>query len=95
MQKNKVNLLVIKLLLVCILISETNESKVSDMFRLLETLNDVHVFAIRSCMEIEGESLKLLEKLCRKPVIPIELLPPSLEFSEEISITAGVPSFIG
>ncbi|RDY01425.1 putative UDP-rhamnose:rhamnosyltransferase 1, partial [Mucuna pruriens] len=63
--------------------SETNESGVSDEFRILETLNGAQVFATRSCMEIEGESLKLLESICRQPVIPVGLLPPSLEFSED------------
>ncbi|RDY06757.1 putative UDP-rhamnose:rhamnosyltransferase 1, partial [Mucuna pruriens] len=63
--------------------SKADESGVSDVFRLRETLNGAQVCAHRSCMEIEGESLKLLEIKCRKPVIPVGLLPPSLEFSED------------
>lgn len=63
--------------------SETNESGVSDLFRVLETLNGVEVFATRSCIEIEGEYLKLLQSKFRKPVIPVGLLPSSLEFRED------------
>ncbi|XP_058737027.1 putative UDP-rhamnose:rhamnosyltransferase 1 [Vicia villosa] len=62
---------------------EQNESGVPDMFRMKETLFGAEFIAIRSCMEIEGESLKSLENVCKKKVIPIGLLPPSLEFSEE------------
>ncbi|RDX61906.1 putative UDP-rhamnose:rhamnosyltransferase 1, partial [Mucuna pruriens] len=53
-----------------------------DLFRVLEILNGTQVIASRSCMEIEGESFKLLESICRKPVIPVGLLPPSLQFNE-------------
>ncbi|CAK8541876.1 unnamed protein product [Lathyrus sativus] len=62
---------------------EPNESGVSDMFRVKETLFGADVIAARSCIEIEGESLKSLENKCRKKVIPVGLLPPSLEFSED------------
>lgn len=34
-------------------------------------------------MEIEGESLKLFESICGKLVIPVGLLPLSLQFSED------------
>lgn len=63
--------------------SEQNESGVSDAFRLQQALSGADFVAVRSCMEIEGESIKLLENLCRKTVIPVGLLPPSLHFSED------------
>ncbi|KAG2381042.1 hypothetical protein LR48_Vigan11g153000 [Vigna angularis] len=62
---------------------ETNESGVSDLFRVLETCNGAQVTATRTCIEIEGEPLKLFESIYSKPVIPIGLLPPSLQFSED------------
>jgi len=34
-------------------------------------------------MEIEGEPLKSCQSMYTKPVIPVGLLPPSLEFSED------------
>ncbi|KAK7256432.1 hypothetical protein RIF29_29878 [Crotalaria pallida] len=61
-----------------------NESGVSDVCRVLEAILGADVFATRSCMEIEGESLKSIENhLGRKPVIPVGLLPPSLQFNED------------
>jgi len=62
---------------------ETNESGVSDVFRVLETCNGAQVIAARSCMEIEGEILKLWQSIHTRPVIPVGLLPPSLQFSED------------
>ncbi|KAK7386197.1 hypothetical protein VNO78_26236 [Psophocarpus tetragonolobus] len=61
---------------------ETNESGVSDVFRLFEVMNGVKALAPRSCKEIEGEPFKLLESQNRKRLIPVGLLPPSLQFSE-------------
>ncbi|KAG5054747.1 hypothetical protein JHK85_007257 [Glycine max] len=55
----------------------TNEFGVLDMFRYVETLKGAQVFAPKSCMEIECESLKLLESICGKLVISVGLLPPS------------------
>ncbi|KAK7270962.1 hypothetical protein RJT34_26509 [Clitoria ternatea] len=60
-----------------------NASGVSDAFRFRETLFGADIFAIRSCREIEGESLKSLENYIKKPVIPVGLLPPSQQFSED------------
>ncbi|KAH1257576.1 putative UDP-rhamnose:rhamnosyltransferase 1 [Glycine max] len=56
-----------------------HEFGVLDMFRYVETLKGAQVFAPKSCMEIECESLKLLESICGKLVISVGLLPPSLE----------------
>ncbi|KAJ1389650.1 UDP-glycosyltransferase family, conserved site [Sesbania bispinosa] len=63
--------------------SEQNESGFSDAFRLKETLHGADFITIRSCIEIEDESLKFLEHLCKKPVIPVGLLPSSIQFSED------------
>ncbi|QHO09079.1 hypothetical protein HN51_067641 [Arachis hypogaea] len=66
--------------------NEENESGVSDMFRHYQVLGAVDVLAVRTCMEIEAESIKVLQNQCRKPVIPVGLLPPSLYlFSSEVS----------
>jgi UDP:flavonoid glycosyltransferase YjiC (YdhE family) len=62
---------------------EQNESGVSDMLRLKEAVFGGDFIAIRSCKEIEGKSLELLENLSKKKVIPVGLLPPSLQFSKE------------
>jgi len=63
--------------------NETDESAVPDGFRVLATSNGAQVIASRSCMEIEGEPLKSCQSMYTKPVIPVGLLPPSLEFSED------------
>ncbi|CAK8541881.1 unnamed protein product [Lathyrus sativus] len=62
---------------------EQNESGVSDMFRMEKTFFGADFIAVRSCMEIEGKSIESIENQCKKKVIPVGLLPPSLEFSED------------
>ncbi|RHN46398.1 putative soyasaponin III rhamnosyltransferase [Medicago truncatula] len=62
---------------------EQNESGVTDVFRVKETLFGADFIAARSCMEIEGKSLESIENLCKKKVIPVGLLPPSLQIGEE------------
>ncbi|MED6195094.1 hypothetical protein PIB30_034834 [Stylosanthes scabra] len=41
--------------------------------------------AVRACREIEAESIKFLQNQCSKPIIPVGLIPPSLQLlsSEE------------
>jgi len=53
------------------------------MFRVKEILFGADFIAARSCMEIEGKYLELIENLCNKKVIPVGLLPPSLQIGEE------------
>ncbi|XP_004287868.1 PREDICTED: putative UDP-rhamnose:rhamnosyltransferase 1 [Fragaria vesca subsp. vesca] len=61
-----------------------NASGVTDHFRLESTIQGCQVYFIRSCREIEGEWLDLLEDLHEKPVVlPTGLLPPSLPRSDE------------
>ncbi|CAK8541878.1 unnamed protein product [Lathyrus sativus] len=62
---------------------EQNESGVSDDCRVKEPFFGAEFIAVRSCMEIEGKALKSLENQSKKKVIPVGLLPPSLEFSED------------
>ncbi|CAK8541880.1 unnamed protein product [Lathyrus sativus] len=62
---------------------EQNESGVSDIYRVKGTLFGADFIVVRSCMEIEGKALESIENQSKKKVIPVGLLPPSLEFSEE------------
>lgn len=59
--------------------AQKNASGVSDLFRSGSSVQDCDVFAIRSCRELEAEYLQLLEKLHKKPVVPLGLLPASVE----------------
>ncbi|CAK8541838.1 unnamed protein product [Lathyrus sativus] len=53
------------------------------MYRVKGTLFGADFIVVRSCMEIEGKALESIENQSKKKVIPVGLLPPSLEFSEE------------
>ncbi|XP_057758022.1 putative UDP-rhamnose:rhamnosyltransferase 1 [Arachis stenosperma] len=64
-------------------LSQQNESGVTDAFRLQEIVVGAAAVAIRSCTEVEGESLKNLERVCKKPIIPVGLLPPSPQSNDE------------
>uniref|UniRef100_A0A7C9ABQ7 Uncharacterized protein n=2 Tax=Opuntia streptacantha TaxID=393608 RepID=A0A7C9ABQ7_OPUST len=59
--------------------TKKNASGVSDVFRTGVAISGCDVMALRSCMELEAEYLQLLEKLYGKPVLPIGLLPVSIE----------------
>ena len=58
-------------------------SKPKELNRFFETLKGAQVIATRSCMEIDGEFVKSLERSSGKLVIPIGLLPPSPEDSND------------
>lgn len=61
-----------------------NASGVTDLFRIESTVQGCQVYLIRSCREIEGQWLDLLQDLHQKPVvIPTGLLPPSVPTSDE------------
>ncbi|KAM5577011.1 putative UDP-rhamnose:rhamnosyltransferase 1 [Rosa sericea] len=65
-------------------IMKPNTSGVTDWFRLESTVQGCQVYFIRSCREIEGEWLDLLEDLHQKPVVlPTGLLLPSVPRSDE------------
>nr|XP_023893136.1 UDP-glycosyltransferase 91A1-like [Quercus suber]POE59972.1 udp-glycosyltransferase 91a1 [Quercus suber] len=53
----------------------TDKSDVSDIFRVVEVLDDCDIVAVRSSMEFEPEWLRVLEDLHRKPVLPVGQLP--------------------
>jgi hypothetical protein len=50
--------------------------------RIAKTLDGCNFVSLRSCQELEGKYLSLLEELLRKPVLPVGLLPPSLRFEK-------------
>ncbi|KAF6141795.1 hypothetical protein GIB67_027973 [Kingdonia uniflora] len=54
-----------------------NASGFTDAERLALVVGGCEAVAVRSCRELEGKYLDLLEKVYRKPVIPIGLLPPA------------------
>ncbi|KAH7675435.1 UDP-glucuronosyl/UDP-glucosyltransferase protein [Dioscorea alata] len=58
-------------------IYRNNASGMPDITRLSSTLHGCKLVALRSCMELEPECLRLLPHLYNKPVIPVSLLPPS------------------
>ncbi|KAF7841067.1 UDP-glycosyltransferase 91A1-like [Senna tora] len=58
---------------------KANDSGVSDGFRSGKSIEDCDVFTVRSCYEFEGEYLKVLEELYRKPVIPVGELAKTVE----------------
>ncbi|KAB1201896.1 putative UDP-rhamnose:rhamnosyltransferase 1 [Morella rubra] len=56
---------------------EENASGLSDWFRFSEVVLGADAFATKTCVEVEGEWLKLLGQLHNVPVIPVGLLPPA------------------
>ncbi|KAJ4977684.1 hypothetical protein NE237_008464 [Protea cynaroides] len=61
----------------------TNASGVSDSERVATCIQSCQAVALRSCKEYEGEYLDLLEKLFKKPVIPVGLLPQAVPERKE------------
>ncbi|KAJ6720642.1 UDP-GLYCOSYLTRANSFERASE 91A1-LIKE [Salix viminalis] len=62
--------------------TEVNSSGVTDFFRWGSVIAGCDVVAVRSCLELEADFLRLVEDLHGKPVIPVGLLLPSAQFSE-------------
>ncbi|KAJ6432442.1 hypothetical protein OIU84_019641 [Salix udensis] len=62
--------------------TEVNSSGVTDLFRWGSVIAGCDVVAVRSCLELEADFLRLVEDLHGKPVIPVGLLLPSAQFSE-------------
>ncbi|KAK7850154.1 putative udp-rhamnose:rhamnosyltransferase 1, partial [Quercus suber] len=60
---------------------EENDSGNSDWFRYMKALSGVDALVIKTCVEVEGEWVKLLGELHDTPVIPVGLLPPSKQES--------------
>ncbi|KAL8231968.1 hypothetical protein R6Q57_001746 [Mikania cordata] len=59
-----------------------NESGVSDTIRFLVSIDSCDLVLFRTSYEFEPEWLDLVCELYQKPVIPIGVLPPSLETNE-------------
>ncbi|KAI9195634.1 hypothetical protein LWI28_016803 [Acer negundo] len=55
------------------------DSAVSDFQRTGITIRDCRAFAVRSCPEFEPEAFGLLSRLLQKPVLPVGLLPPTMQ----------------
>jgi hypothetical protein len=60
-------------------IFEENASSVSDWFRYMTVILGIDALAVKTCIEVEGEWVELLGELHDMPVIPVGLLPPSLQ----------------
>ncbi|XP_058179634.1 putative UDP-rhamnose:rhamnosyltransferase 1 [Rhododendron vialii] len=58
---------------------QENASGVEDFYRAGCTITGCDVLAIRHCREFEPNWLTLLEELHQKPIIPLGLMPPSVE----------------
>ncbi|KAH0463311.1 hypothetical protein IEQ34_007893 [Dendrobium chrysotoxum] len=54
-------------------------SGVSETYRFGISIQGSQIVLIRSCKELEPEWLQLLGQLYEKPIIPVGLLPPSIE----------------
>ncbi|KAH0463328.1 hypothetical protein IEQ34_007910 [Dendrobium chrysotoxum] len=59
--------------------SVLDESGVSEPYRLAKSIQGCQIVLIRSCKELEPEWLQLVGHLYEKPVVPVGLLPPSIE----------------
>ncbi|KAH7577971.1 hypothetical protein ACOSP7_000942 [Xanthoceras sorbifolium] len=57
----------------------SNASGITDAERFHNILRVCKAVAVRSCPEYEAQYLNLLEKIMKKPVIPVGLLPPENE----------------
>uniref|UniRef100_A0A803L9C3 Glycosyltransferase n=1 Tax=Chenopodium quinoa TaxID=63459 RepID=A0A803L9C3_CHEQI len=59
-------------------------SGVSDLFRFKTVCNSSDLVVVRGCLELEAKYLQLVDELiAEKPVLPVGLLPPSMEESSE------------
>ncbi|KAG6621017.1 hypothetical protein I3843_08G136000 [Carya illinoinensis] len=69
---------------------DENASGVSDWARLVSAASGAEAVAIKTCVEIESEWLKLLSDLYEMDVIPVGLLPPSTKKAETREISLGI-----
>ncbi|OIT22934.1 PREDICTED: putative UDP-rhamnose:rhamnosyltransferase 1 [Nicotiana attenuata] len=61
---------------------QENVSGVSDWHRFGKSVSGCDVFLVRSSNELEREWLDLLPELHQKPIVPVGLLPPSVQNTE-------------
>ncbi|KAL3810537.1 hypothetical protein ACJIZ3_000695 [Penstemon smallii] len=64
-----------------------NASGVSDAERAAKIFKSARAMAIRTCPEFEADYLNTYEKVMRKPVIPVGLLPPEQSKDQKTKIT--------
>ncbi|KAL0920370.1 hypothetical protein M5K25_009500 [Dendrobium thyrsiflorum] len=57
----------------------SDASGVSEFYRAGKSIQGCQIVLIRSCKELEPEWLQFLGNLYEKPVVPVGLLPPSIE----------------
>ncbi|KAF8392515.1 hypothetical protein HHK36_022858 [Tetracentron sinense] len=62
-----------------------NASGVTDAERLSLAIQGCQAIAIRSCIEFEEDYLNIIEKIYRKPVIPVGFFPPVPPEKTEVS----------
>ncbi|KAJ0090349.1 hypothetical protein Patl1_13506 [Pistacia atlantica] len=55
------------------------KDSVSDLYRYGTVLKDCRAVIVRSCPEFEPEAFTVFSKLLQKPVLPVSLLPPSMQ----------------
>ncbi|XP_031255683.1 UDP-glycosyltransferase 91C1-like [Pistacia vera] len=55
------------------------KDSVSDLYRYGTVLKDCCAVIVRSCPEFEPEAFTVFSKLLQKPVLPVSLLPPSMQ----------------
>ncbi|XP_044462883.1 UDP-glycosyltransferase 91C1-like [Mangifera indica] len=55
------------------------KDSVPDLYRYGMVLKDCRAVIVRSCPEFEPEAFSIFGKLLEKPVLPVSLLPPSLQ----------------
>ncbi|KAJ4801237.1 Glycosyltransferase [Rhynchospora pubera] len=72
-------------------VSDKKASGITDTERLASVINGSKFICVRSCHNLESKWLSLLSKLYEKEVMPIGLLPPSIDQSqsEKSSKAAG------
>ncbi|KAJ7982423.1 UDP-glycosyltransferase [Quillaja saponaria] len=59
--------------------NENKETLLSSGSNFVKAISACDLFAFRSCPELESEWLNLLSELHNKPVLPVGLIPPSLQ----------------
>ncbi|XP_057780486.1 putative UDP-rhamnose:rhamnosyltransferase 1 [Salvia miltiorrhiza] len=66
-------------------------SGIEDAARLAKLIQGSHALALRSCVELEGDYLKVYSNITGKPVFPVGCLPPAEKEEEEKRVVAEEP----
>ncbi|KAF3325142.1 putative UDP-rhamnose:rhamnosyltransferase 1 [Carex littledalei] len=70
-------------------VGEKNASGITDTERIVSVINGSKLVCVRSCHSLESKWLSLLSKLYAKEVMPVGLLPPSIEQSNRSTTDVG------